>query len=158
MAMPELDTILSAEAYAIVIAAVALILLIRKAWPVVGRVKDFFDDWYGEPARPGVEARPGIREALTRLSTDQRKLREGQEKLAAQVAAVDFNVKPNHGSSAHDQQARRIEAVGDGLRDLRSDVGELRVEVAKALGAAGWLMGELVANHPDTEIPDELTD
>jgi len=31
------------------------------------RVTDFLDDWFGEEARPGVEARPGFPERITRL-------------------------------------------------------------------------------------------
>lgn len=147
--MPDLSTLFTVEAGMIVAASVAILALVRKLWPGVARLKDFLDDFFGEPARGGVQRRPGVMEQLACLA-------KGQEELTQKVAAVDFNVKPNHGSSAHDQQARRIESVGEDLRELRTDVGELRAEVGKALGTAGWLMSELITNHPDTEIPDEL--
>lgn len=41
--------------------------LLRTAWRLGGRAGDFFDDWVGEPSRPGVPARPGVMERLGRI-------------------------------------------------------------------------------------------
>ncbi|MEU1883442.1 hypothetical protein ABZ470_39565 [Streptosporangium sp. NPDC020072] len=37
------------------------------------RLTHFLDDWQGEPARPGVEARPGIPERLQKIESELRR-------------------------------------------------------------------------------------
>lgn len=37
---------------------------VRRAW---APVREFLDDWRGEPARPGVDERPGVLERLDRI-------------------------------------------------------------------------------------------
>lgn len=41
------------------------------------RLTDFLDDWNGEPARPGVEARPGFPERIARLEKLVTRIEEG---------------------------------------------------------------------------------
>ena len=110
----------------------ALWKLARWGRPIIRRLEQFLDDFYGSPARPGVAARPGLME---RLAT-----------VEQQTSTIAYNVTPNHGHSAHDQQARRINAVGD-------QVAELQATVEKTIP---FLTKELFRNHPDAK--DRLPD
>lgn len=38
--------------------------LVRAAWRFGRRIDDFLSDWFGEQARPGIPARPGVMERL----------------------------------------------------------------------------------------------
>ncbi|WP_336214365.1 hypothetical protein [Nonomuraea sp. LPB2021202275-12-8] len=71
----------------------ALSLLIRK----LRRLSHFLDDWLGEEARPGVPYRPGFPE---------------------RVAAIEAELRPNHGTSLRDAITRvenGVRRVEDGL-------------------------------------------
>ncbi|MEV0236860.1 hypothetical protein [Nonomuraea sp. NPDC050786] len=68
-------------------------------WRTFVALKDFLDDWKGEPARPGVEARPGVPERITRMEAE---------------------LHPNHGTSLRDVADRLEESVRrveDGLAE-----------------------------------------
>jgi hypothetical protein len=78
-----------------IIAAAALIAaltVIFKAVRVVlswgRRVNDFFEDWGGQPARPGVPARLGV---MSRL-----------EDMNDRLANVEHELHPNSGTSLRD--------------------------------------------------------
>lgn len=75
----------------------AIIVFMRKAWPVFSRVKTLIDDWVGEPARPGVNRVPGVME---RLSDIERASRE-----------ASFHSQPNHGTSSHDTVIRKLDRI-----------------------------------------------
>lgn len=75
------------------------------------RLDRFFDDWYGEEARPsdGIEARPGVLMRLHQLEGSQATLRELDRKfddLADKVdtvaAKVNHELTNNHGTSTKD--------------------------------------------------------
>lgn len=65
----------------------------RKTLKMLRRVGHFLDDWVGEPARPGVEARPGVMERLH---------------------AIEHEVKYNHGTSLKDK-VKEVKEVVDEL-------------------------------------------
>lgn len=90
------------------VAAVLLIMLavwaVRKAAPVLRKLGHLVDDLVGEPARPGVEARPGLMERM-----------EAVEKKAEIIRHEMF---PNSGASlrdAVDQQGRAIARIDEKL-------------------------------------------
>ncbi|MEU7323443.1 hypothetical protein ABZ682_23255 [Streptomyces griseoviridis] len=60
----------------------------RGALHLSRRTTQFFDDWYGEGARPGVAARPGVLERMSQM----------EERLAQ----VYHEVYPNGGDSLRD--------------------------------------------------------
>jgi len=87
-----------------------VVALLRKAWPVLRRLRDLLDDWNGEPARPGVPPRSGV---MVRL--------ESIEKRTEQL-------EHNGGSSLRDDiSALREQAAA------QSDVQALRDEVTTHL-------------------------
>ena len=83
--------------------------LLRQAWHLLSRTMRFLDDWAGEPARPGVEARPGVME----------RLRAVEVKLAQVLAET----RPNHGHSMRDV-----------MHAVRNDVSEIKADQAAMRG------------------------
>lgn len=75
--------------------------LVRKLKPWMDSLRNFFEDWNGIPARPGVDAKPGVMERLAKL-----------EDIHLEVAEIKAEVKPNHGGSMRDQVTRIEDAVG----------------------------------------------
>ncbi|MGH3205928.1 MAG: hypothetical protein ACRDP5_28335 [Streptosporangiaceae bacterium] len=75
-----------------------------RLWRIMRRATHFFDDYFGQPARDGLEARPGV---MARLGS--------VEKLIEQVAA---EMSPNHGHSLRDD-----------VSALRSEQAKLRARV-----------------------------
>lgn len=71
---------------------------VRPVW--VG-VREFLEDWRGEPARPeaGVPERPGV---MKRLATNEE-----------QLAAIRHELYPNSGSSLRD----RVDSIDSQLRE-----------------------------------------
>ena len=57
-----------------VLGAIGLFLgSIKWVWPLISGVKSFLSDWMGEPARPGVDPRPGVPARLKDLDDAVRK-------------------------------------------------------------------------------------
>lgn len=86
-----------------------LLGIVRRAvrWMLrtIKRVQNFLDDWNGEPARPGVEARPGFPDRLAALEVE--------------VAAVKRIVSNGLSGNIADIQARvsRLEERLNGGRE-----------------------------------------
>ncbi|QVJ00318.1 hypothetical protein KGD82_16275 [Nocardiopsis eucommiae] len=80
-------------AAAVVTGVTVITVGVRKVLATLRRVGHFLDDWAGEPARPGVDARPGVMERLH---------------------AIEHEVKYNHGTSLKDK-VREVKEVVDEL-------------------------------------------
>lgn len=101
------------------------VVAVRQATPVVRTIIGVFNDFAGEPARPGVEARPGVIESLSIIKTVQAAQGEAQaaqgEELAAikqtqteqgeKLAAVQHELHPNSGLSLRDAVDRLEKAA-----------------------------------------------
>ena len=98
---------------------------IRKYWEkhyvdrLADLLGDFPTDWKGTPARPGVEARPGVMESIA--------------SLRQQVASIQAETKPNGGASLRDAVARietematHRQTTSPAIAGLREDVAALR--------------------------------
>lgn len=108
-----------------------LIRLARGVWHLVQRAQRLMDDLLGEPARPGVDARPGVLERLAAI----------EERLSA-VAALELSVR---------SLSRRLEAVErelhpNGGASLRDAVD--RLSRPPAVEAAGGLVVERADTDP----------
>lgn len=66
----------------------------------------FFDDWFGEDARPGQDVRPGVPERLARVESNLACMSDQVTRTAARVERVEAQVHPNGGSSMRDAVAR----------------------------------------------------
>ncbi len=85
------------------------------------------DDLAGEPGRPGVARRPGLMERVARIETLQRehgeRLERGDRRFDAiddQLAAIDAELRPNHGSSLRDQVDAVARVTGAGTAATES--------------------------------------
>lgn len=80
--------------------------LIVKCWktirPVWVGVRDFLDDWRGEPERDGVKGRDGVMKRLATIEDDGASTKK-------RVEDIEHELHPNSGSSLRDQV--------DGMRD-----------------------------------------
>ena len=72
-----------------------VVTLVKKIKPWLDALRNFFEDWNGMSARPGVEAKSGVMERLAKL-----------EEMHATVTEIKEEVKPNHGGSLKDQVSR----------------------------------------------------
>ncbi len=87
-----------------------VIVFVWKVWPILNavkrvaeRVKDMLDDWFGEPARPGVPERPGVMVRLDRLE-------HTSTAAAKSSASAAYDSKPNGGGSAMDHLKKELHA------------------------------------------------
>lgn len=80
--------------------------LLAKAWPALRKFAWFVDDMTGEPARPGVEARPGMSERMAILEA-------GMSELTKHMDSVRHHVQNDHQTNLRDDV--------DGIRDQLDD-------------------------------------
>lgn len=91
----------------------------RWAWRILKRTTHFLDDYFGEPERDGLVARPGVMARLQDLTDD--------------LTSVRAQVFPNGGTSlrdavdhvAADLTAHR-EVTSPAIRQLTEDVADMR--------------------------------
>jgi hypothetical protein len=89
----------------------------RWLWRILRRAAHFFDDYFGEPARDGVDAKPGVMSRLASVET-----------LIAQVHA---ETRPNHGTSLRDVVAATAADVADIKREqavVRADLETVKAQ------------------------------
>lgn len=83
----------------------------RHTWRIFRRFSRFLDDFFGEPAREGLPARPGVMARLTSV-----------EQLTTKVAA---QMEANHGESVRDI----VHATAKDVRFLKGEHAKLRGQV-----------------------------
>lgn len=100
-----LENITIEQVLGVLIFILALIVVFRKFKPYMDGLKNFLDDWSGTPARPGVEARPGVIERLSKLESSQASSTETLNQIKGQVF-------PDSGQSLFDKVNKIKTAVG----------------------------------------------
>jgi len=76
----------------------------RHLWRLGRMLGEFLDDWFGTPARPGIEERPGVMARLARIEERQ--------------ATVEHELTTNNGSSLKDAIQRVEEKLTTHLASL----------------------------------------
>lgn len=85
------------------LAAIGVLIWVAvKVFPFLRKLTHFIDDVVGEPARPGVEARPGLMERLSVVEEKQDEQSVSLAKQSAALGVVQHEVTTNHGSSLKD--------------------------------------------------------
>lgn len=97
--------------------AVAALTALAAGWMARMRrerrqMRQFLTDWFGEPARPGVEERPGVMVRLQEHADLLQAHTDLLQGLSGRVSAVEAEMQPNHGSSLRDELRRIAVAVG----------------------------------------------
>lgn len=107
----------------VVVAAIAAFEGIRRAivMPLVRLVRkftQFFEDWFGEDARPGFARRPGVKEELATLREEQKLMAIEQAEMKQKLNRVEY-----HTGNGHEPALRQIvEAQGEELRKIKDQV------------------------------------
>jgi hypothetical protein len=116
--MPQwLQTVNLADLFATLFWVLGLGIFMWKVWPILTavkdvatRTKDMLDDWFGEPARPGVPERPGVMVRLDRLEHVSTLAARSSSAAAISSASAAYDSKPNGGGSAMDHLKAEIHA------------------------------------------------
>lgn len=90
--------------------------MFRPVRKMVRRLGQFFDDWFGEEARPGVPRRPGMLERVSTLETGQAEMRR--------------HVLPNGGSSLRDD----VTGIKAQVSQMSSQIDSLHGDSMKGKG------------------------
>jgi archaellum component FlaC len=104
---------------AIITAATVLIVAIRRVSKVIKKAVHFFDDYFGEDERPGVQRRPGISERLSSMESCLNKVDERLGTVEYKIESIEKELQPNSGSSLRDAINRiedRVETLESGGR------------------------------------------
>lgn len=127
---------------------------IRKLWPVLVKVKDFLDDWNGEPARPGAPERPGIAARLDHQ-------RDHLQNVQATLDYLQAQMKTNGGSTLRDAidridkgqraQVRTLEEHIELSQADRDDLRSMVVALQVAQTAVDALATETTEHHADDD-------
>lgn len=106
--------------------AVAAYILIRRIWTAtrnlargLRRLVHFADDWFGEPERDGVPARPGVMERMSAIESAGADTRADVRGLLERVERVEHELRPNSGLSLRDAVDRVENAVADRLEPTK---------------------------------------
>lgn len=117
--------------------------IVKWIYPVMAKLSDFLDDWRGEPPRPDGMQRPGVLERLKRVE-------DGQQQVAALAFSIDHNVRPNSGSSAHDQLMAKLDCLDrkmGALSDRMDESEEDRRRIHAVIDVVGPVRVSEVGNE-----------
>ncbi|SDU42843.1 hypothetical protein [Jiangella alkaliphila] len=90
----------------------------RKLWRGTRRLGALVDDLLGTPARPGVEARPGLMERVAGVEATTSATAAQLETTAGKVDTVHHQVLPNGGTSLRDEVTRTSAGLADAVERL----------------------------------------
>ena len=94
------------------------------------RLQQFFDDWFGEPARPGQALRPGAMARLAELENNGgSSIKDTVDRIETKLAAVS------------DQADHAVLAASQAVQEAKDGVFDARPAVVLQLGEAGHRTG-----------------
>lgn len=99
----EIYVVISIVTGVVAIAGFVAAVVIR-AWAFGKKWMNFFSDWFGEEARPGVSKRPGVMERLD--CQDQQLVN-----INTRLSTVESELKPNSGTTVKDTVHRTDKAM-----------------------------------------------
>lgn len=106
-------------AAALITAVTVLVIALIKTSKFIKKIVHFFDDYFGEEERPGINARPGFSE---RMASIEKSLEVGTEKfntIEYKLDKIDYELRPNSGLSLRDavnrieKRVEKLEAGGN---------------------------------------------
>jgi len=107
-------------AIAAILAAITGILIFgTKAFRFFKKSVHFFDDFIGEEERPGVPARPGFSERMSKIENCMSDVKDRMETIEYKLSRVDLELQPNSGTSLRDavnrieKRLQKVEAEGE---------------------------------------------
>lgn len=100
-----------------VVGFLVVVALFTRLWrairPMWVGVRDFLEDWRGEPERDGVPGREGVMKRLHTIETDGAEARAKLDEQGAKLDSIDHELHPNSGSSLRDEVDRISTALTD---------------------------------------------
>jgi archaellum component FlaC len=100
----------------IVTAITILIVAFRKTSKAVKKMVHFFDDYFGEEERPGVDRRPGISERLSKMEECLNDVNSRFTTVEYKIESIEKELQPNSGTSLRDA----INRIEDRVENLES--------------------------------------
>lgn len=135
--------------------ALFLTKFIKKNLPIFKNFQLMVEDYTGEAARPGYDARPGMPERLQEIEKSQKTQSESLERLEStqhaqgeQLESVHHEVNFNHGGSVKDaavETKKTVDILTDKVHDISSELGAIKDILA--VKARGILSIEATVNH-----------
>lgn len=121
--IPEwLETITVVQVVGWLIALGVVMAGLKWIAPILDSLKQFVEDWAGEPDRDGVPGRPGVMAALAELRTRV-------EAAQTDAAAARFNTEKNHGSSPHDDLIKKLDELANQVTRQGRTLGILSTQI-----------------------------
>ena len=122
---------------------------VRKA---VGALREFGEDWAGQPARPGRDRVPGVIEQITLLG-------KGVDEAKMAALSADYNSRPNGGGSAYDRMSEQLTGISDQLGTYGQQLAEAREQLEASIADRADLHQQLdaIAAHQDQHITQHIT-
>ena len=101
--------------------------VVRFVHPVMKRITLVLDLILGRPPQQGIEGQPSMVERIEHVAQDLAEVK-------AEVAEVKTQVKPNHGTSAHDKLSKEISAVQIEAQATKASVTRLTQVLTQQYG------------------------
>ncbi len=99
---------------AISTAITIIIISFIKTSKFLKKVVHFFDDYFGEEERPGIERRPGFSERIHSIESSLQKVDDKFQTIEFNINSIEKELQPNSGTSLRDainRIERRVNAL-----------------------------------------------
>lgn len=136
------------EITAVVAAVTAVSVAAKKAWPWIRKSVQTVNDLAGEPARPGVDARPGLMERMYLLEQTSKRKADSVDELTTAVQRLRAD---------HAEKTTAIGNLAAEVHHLRSDQALVSTDMAMMSGSLAEVRRELAYNGGST-LKDQVRD